>query len=48
VLCVLGTVALAAALPRFVRYDGRDGVARKRVEDEARAAAAATPAAASA
>jgi MFS family permease len=39
VLCVLGTVALAAALPGFLRYDGRDGLARKRAEDEARAAA---------
>lgn len=40
VLCVLGTVALAAALPSFLRYDGRDGLARKQAEDEAWAAAA--------
>ena len=40
VLCVVGTVALAAALPSFVRYDGRDGLARKQAEDEAWAAAA--------
>ncbi|MEO3781376.1 MFS transporter [Micromonospora sp. B11E3] len=41
VLCVLGTVALAAALPAFLRYDGRDGLARKQAEDAAWAAAAA-------
>jgi MFS family permease len=39
-LCVAGTVALAAALPRFWRYDGEDGVARKKAEDEAWAARA--------
>jgi MFS family permease len=37
VLCVLGTLALAAALPGFLRYDGRDGVARKQAEDKAHA-----------
>jgi MFS family permease len=37
VLCVVGTVALAAVLPRFVRYDGREGLARKQAEDAARA-----------
>ena len=41
-LCVLGTLALAAALPRFVRYDGKDGIARKKAEDEAWTAAART------
>jgi MFS family permease len=41
VLCVVGTVALAAALPRFLRYDGRHGLARKQAEDEAWATAAA-------
>ena len=40
VLCVLGTAVLAAALPRFVRYDGEHGIARKKAEDEAWAAAA--------
>ncbi|WBB77878.1 MFS transporter [Micromonospora sp. WMMD882] len=40
VLCVVGTVALAALLPAFVRYDGRDGLARKQAEDAARAATA--------
>ncbi|MDT5023946.1 MAG: hypothetical protein QOE61_372 [Micromonosporaceae bacterium] len=43
--CVVGTVALAAALPAFLRYDGREGLARKLAEDEAWAArATATPA----
>jgi MFS family permease len=40
IACVLGTVALAAALPRFLRYDGRDGLRRKMDEDAAHAAAA--------
>ncbi len=40
VLCIAGTIALAAALPRFVRYDGKDGMARKQAEDEAWAARA--------
>ena len=39
-LCIAGTVALAAALPRFVRYDGRHGLARKQAEDAAWRAAA--------
>lgn len=34
VLCVVGTLALAAALPAFLRYDGRDGAARKKAADE--------------
>lgn len=38
VLCIVGTVALAAALPKFVAYDGRDGIARKEKEEAARAA----------
>jgi MFS family permease len=41
VACVAGVVALAAALPKFLRYDGRDGLARKLAEDEAWAASAA-------
>jgi len=40
VLCIAGTIALAAALPRFLRYDGEHGIARKQAEDEAWAAAA--------
>jgi MFS family permease len=47
IACVVGTVALAAALPAFIRYDGRDGLARKIAEDEAWASAhEVTPAAA--
>ena len=42
VLCIAGTIALAAALPRFLRYDGTDGMARKQAEDEAWAARAST------
>lgn len=38
VLCVAGTGALAAALPAFLRYDGREGLARKESEEAARAA----------
>ncbi len=37
-LCVVGTAALAAAMPAFLRYDGREGLARKIAEDEAWAA----------
>jgi MFS family permease len=37
VLCIVGTVALAAALPKFLRYHGREGLPRKIAEDEARA-----------
>jgi MFS family permease len=48
VVCVAGTVALAAVLPRFVRYDGRAGQARKRAEDKAWAARASSPAASAA
>jgi hypothetical protein len=35
-LCVARTVALAALLPQFVRYDGRTGAARKQAEDDLR------------
>jgi MFS family permease len=38
VLCVLGTGLLAMALPAFLHYDGRDGLARKREEEAARLA----------
>jgi MFS family permease len=41
VLCIAGTAALAAGLPRFLAYNGRDGIARKKAEDDAWAAAAA-------
>ncbi|MEN3614093.1 MFS transporter [Plantactinospora sp. ZYX-F-223] len=48
VLCVVGTLALAAALPAFIRYDGRDGLARKRAADEEWTARAASMVAAGA
>lgn len=38
VLCVLGSVVLAVLLPSFLRYDGREGVARKEAEESARIA----------
>nr|WP_041830424.1 MFS transporter [Actinoplanes missouriensis] len=41
VLCVAGTVALAAALPKLVRYDGKNGMALKKAADDEWAAAAA-------
>jgi MFS family permease len=36
ILCVVGTGLLAMALPAFLHYDGRDGLARKQSEDDAR------------
>jgi len=42
-LCILGTAALAAALPRFTRYNGENGIARKKAEDEAWLARSAAP-----
>ena len=39
-LCIAGTAALAAMLPRFVQYDGAGGMARKAAEDAAWAARA--------
>ena len=38
VMCVVGTGLLALALPAFIRYHGREGLARKRVEEAARVA----------
>jgi MFS family permease len=35
VLCLAGTAALAAALPRFFHYDGKDGMALKKAADDA-------------
>ena len=40
IACVVGTIALAAALPAFRKYDGRDGVER-RLREEATVAQAA-------
>ncbi len=37
VFCVLGTVALALLYPNFLRYDGREGLARKHREEAERA-----------
>jgi MFS family permease len=37
VMCVLGSGLLAAMLPAFIRYDGREGLARKKAEEAARA-----------
>jgi MFS family permease len=34
VLCVIGSVALAAALPKFLRYDGEHGMALKKAADD--------------
>ncbi|MGN9774646.1 MFS transporter [Micromonospora sp. H33] len=42
ILCVVGTIALSAALPAFLRYDGREGRSRKEAEDAAWAASAPT------
>ncbi|GAA0524036.1 MFS transporter [Paractinoplanes ferrugineus] len=39
ILCVAGCAVMAAALPRFVRYNGRDGLALKKAADEAYLAA---------
>jgi MFS family permease len=39
-LCIAGAIALTFLLPDFLRYNGRDGLARKRAEEEARLAAA--------
>jgi len=38
VMCVLGSGVLALLLPKFISYDGRKGLARKRAEEAARAA----------
>ena len=37
VLCVAGSVVLGLLLPKFIRYDGREGLARKQAEEAARA-----------
>ncbi|MCA1591476.1 MAG: MFS transporter [Acidobacteria bacterium] len=37
-LCVVGSGLLALALPAFLRYDGREGLARKQSEEAARTA----------
>ncbi|MBB2945105.1 MFS family permease [Actinoplanes lutulentus] len=42
VLCVAGSFALAAALPKLVRYNGKDGMALKKAADDEWAATAAS------
>ncbi len=37
VMCVLGSGLLALLLPKFISYDGREGLARKLAEEETRA-----------
>jgi len=39
VVCVIGAGVLALFLPRFIRYDGREGLKRKEAEESERAAA---------
>lgn len=36
VLCVLGTAIISALMPQFLRYDGREGVKRKELEEAIR------------
>lgn len=38
-MCVIGACALALFLPGFIRYDGREGLKRKQIEEAERAAA---------
>ena len=40
-LCVVAVVLLALVLPKFVRYDGREGVKQKEIEEANQHAAAA-------
>jgi MFS family permease len=37
VLCLAGTALLSLLLPQLIRYDGREGLKRKRAEEESRA-----------
>ena len=37
VMCVLGSGVLALMLPKFISYDGREGLARKEAEEAERA-----------
>ena len=36
VLTVVGTIILAMLLPKFIKYDGREGIKRKEIEEAAR------------
>jgi MFS family permease len=37
ILCVAGTAIISALIPQFLRYDGREGVRRKELEEALRA-----------
>ncbi|MBA3633481.1 MAG: MFS transporter [Acidobacteria bacterium] len=37
ILTVVGTIILAVLLPKFIRYDGREGIKQKKLEEENRA-----------
>jgi MFS family permease len=36
ILCVLGTIIISALIPQFLRYDGREGVKQKELEEALR------------
>jgi MFS family permease len=36
ILCVVGTVVVSLLIPQFIRYDGRDGLKQKELEEQAR------------
>ena len=36
ILCVVGTLVISALIPQFLRYDGREGVRRKELEEALR------------
>lgn len=36
ILCVLGTVIISALIPQFLRYDGREGVKQREIEEALR------------
>jgi len=36
ILCVVGTAIISALLPQFIRYDGREGVRQKELEEALR------------
>jgi hypothetical protein len=36
VMTIVGTIALAILLPKFIKYDGREGIVHKKWEEETR------------
>lgn len=36
ILCVLGTIIISALIPQFLRYDGREGIKQKEIEEALR------------